>query len=326
MKASIIICTCNRADQLQSTLHAIFGLVVPAELTAEVIVVDNAPSESSRIVTESVPLKTIPIRYIPEPRRGKGYAYNTGMANAKGDVLLFADDDVRPIAGWVERMCAPILSGRADAVQGGIRVPEQLRRPWMTRFHLELLASTEFFDGDVSYLVGANMAFGRHVLERVPGFDPALGPGALGFLDESLFTMQMKEAGYRFVFVPEGAVEHHFHPSRLSSSSFLDRALREGRSRAYVAYHWEHESYPDADLKLKETLRCVMRHRLKTLGGLLGKSKVSEGEIWLYLSQGFWEQMVIEQRRPRRYARHGLALLSKTCDESIGCRETSGGG
>ncbi|KAA6407127.1 MAG: hypothetical protein FRX48_09193 [Lasallia pustulata] len=52
-----------------------------------------------------------------------------------------------------------------------------------------MLASTEGLDPDApKFMVGANMAFSRRVLEKVPSFDTELGPGALGFFDESLFS------------------------------------------------------------------------------------------------------------------------------------------
>ena len=46
-------------------------------------------------------------------------------------------------------------------------------------------------------LTGANMAFARRVLDKVPGFDRELGPGGLGFCDDTLFSLQLRTAGFR---------------------------------------------------------------------------------------------------------------------------------
>jgi GT2 family glycosyltransferase len=309
-RTSIIICTCNRAEHLQQTMDAIRRAELPPDILAEVLVVDNASTDNTHAVVESGKATKMPVRYVFEPRRGKGHAYNTGMAEARGEVFIFTDDDVRPMPRWIEGMCRPILDGQADGVQGGVRIPLHLRRPWMKKLHLELLASTEFVEDEVSYLVGANMAFSRKVLERVPGFDPELGPGALGFLDESLFSMQLKVAGYRLVFAPDAAVEHHFDAARLTSWSFRDRAYRDGQSRAYVAHHWEHETLQDARSEARRLKLALARHYLRHPLALRSSAVMDQGEFWLYVNLGFWRQMTIEQGRPRRYSKHGLALLT----------------
>ena len=59
------------------------------------------------------------------------------------------------------------------------------------------MASTELLSAEApEYLVGANMALSREVFAKVPGFDPELGPGALGFYDDTLLGWQLQEAGY----------------------------------------------------------------------------------------------------------------------------------
>ncbi len=322
---SVVICTRNRAKALRATLEAMNGVTLPANVSGELLIVDNGSEDDTGAVVRSASIASMPIRYVVERARGLSNARNRALAEARGSVILFTDDDVRPLPGWVEAICLPLIAGTADGVQGGVRIPPHLRCPWMQRFHLELLASTEYMDGEVPYFVGANMAFGRHVLEKIPGFDPALGAGALGFLDESLFFMQMKEVGYRFIFARDATVEHHFDASRLSAANFRDRALREGRSRAYVAHHWQHESHPDAERKLATTRRAFLKHRIRHLWGLWPSRVVDQGEFWLYVSLGYWQQMVIERKNPRRYGRYGLALLGPESDETEPFRSVPAG-
>lgn len=132
---------------------------------------------------------------------------------SKGDILLFTDDDVRPEHVWIPTMCAPIAEGRADAVAGGIEIAAHLRREWMEGFHRDFLASTEALDpGSIGAMIGANCAFSRSVLNKVPAFDPELGPGALGFCDDVLFSRQLVNAGYRLTAVFDYPVTHHFDP------------------------------------------------------------------------------------------------------------------
>ena len=126
---SIIICTCNRSDDLRQTLDAIGRLTIPNGYQCDLTVVDNASADGTADMIKSFTLGNMPLRYLLEPRRGKGYAYNAGIAATSGDILLFTDDDVRPPDDWLLGMCGPILSGDADAVAGGLRLAPHLHRP-----------------------------------------------------------------------------------------------------------------------------------------------------------------------------------------------------
>ncbi len=213
---SIIICTRNRADSLRETLASIGRCEVPADLPTELLVVDNGSTDYTRLAVEKADLPNIPVRYVLEPRKGKGYAYNTGISQAKGNVFLFTDDDVRVPVKWIGGMCRPITNGKADATTGEVSIATHLQPEWLKPAHRAHLIDI----GDLSehhqrhpFLIGANMTFSRKVLRDVPQFDVELGPGARGFMDETLFYLQMLKAGYHIVFVPGLPVEHHFDPS-----------------------------------------------------------------------------------------------------------------
>jgi hypothetical protein len=76
-------------------------------------------------------------------------------------------------------MLGPLLEGRCDVVVGPIALAENLFRPWISVGYKGFLAVFDFESGPLE-MVGANAGFRRSVLERVPAFDPELGPGALG--------------------------------------------------------------------------------------------------------------------------------------------------
>ncbi|MGA3007762.1 MAG: glycosyltransferase family 2 protein, partial [Opitutaceae bacterium] len=232
---SIIICTRNRADSLRPTLESVGRATVPPGWNVERLVIDNGSTDSTEATVASMARPNLPIRYIREPRKGKGYAYNTGMGAARGRVFLFTDDDVRVPVDWIEGMSRPILEGAADAVQGGIRPAPHLERPWLTGMLRVWLAAVEDpNDPPEGLLVGANMAFDRAVLDVVAGFDPRLGPGAAGFYEETVFGWALRRAGKRIFYQPAVSVEHHFDPDRLNLGSFIGIARRMAESRAIV--------------------------------------------------------------------------------------------
>jgi GT2 family glycosyltransferase len=239
--------------------------------------------------------------------RGQSRARNRGLAASKGRCILFTDDDVRPPMNWIGGMCAPLILGECDAVAGGVRIAPHLLRAWMTPRDRAWLASTERIDAKLpAELVGANFAFRREVLHRVPGFDVDLGPGALGFGDDSMFAWKLQAAGFRIGSALHIEVEHHFDPERLTRASFLDMARRFGITRGYLLHAWHKRRIGHS--RLKAMLKLI------TLSLLRAKHRPwrqSEGIVE-------WEgSLLSEYHTYRQYA------LESRCPEPASVRELS---
>ncbi len=320
MTISIIICTRNRADALRQTLASLALLEVSPSLPCELIVVDNGSTDSTAQVVQDCAIVSMPVRYVYEKTPGKGHAYNAGLAAAQGRALLFTDDDVRLPADWIAGMCGPILRGEADAVGGGVRLAPASQKEWMQPVHRLMLASTEDLAPGTSLpsMLGANMAFARRVLARVPGFDPELGPGSLGFCDDSLFCLQLREAGFRMATMLDVVVEHHPDPARITPQSFTARVTKEGQSQAYVSYHWEHDActhdegtFPEAHIR--HVRLTLLRRRLALVGLRLTRRReraqshtAPDWELRKLRQIAFYRQYLIERQKPRAYDRRGL--------------------
>jgi glycosyltransferase involved in cell wall biosynthesis len=310
MLGSIIICTYNRADILRETLASLASLEVPADLPCELIIVDNDSTDHTQSVVRSSNQFSMPVRYIREQRSGQSHARNTGMRSANGSIILFTDDDVRPPHDWIGQMCGPILAGTADAVAGGVAMAPHLKRPWMSRLHREWLASTEDFSAnDRIEMVGANMAFSRGVLESVSGFDVELGPGALGYGDDTLFSLQLRAAGFRVLPAWDVKVEHHFQVSRLSRSAFFEAAKKRGRTAAYLQHHWEHGEFA---CPYRAIGRLVHHLAYSRQIGTDRETRmpVSPAELELVRLAYGKQYYLSERRRPRAYVRRGLRKLA----------------
>ena len=241
---AIILCTRDRAESLRETLASIGQCALPADLAAELLVVDNGSTDHTAAVVRETHLpNALPIRYVQETKPGQVRARNAGLRATRADAILFTDDDVRPPLNWIDGMCRPLLSGQADAVAGWVHfTPEYeslLARPPLDRLRGWFASTDDVDPRSPGRLVGANMAFSRRVAETLGEFDPELGPGALGFFDDSLWSWRIAEAGFRtLAAAPEVSVEHHFDHSRLTRRTLLSMADRMGRSSAWVEYHW----------------------------------------------------------------------------------------
>ncbi|MBA2647764.1 MAG: glycosyltransferase family 2 protein [Pyrinomonadaceae bacterium] len=311
MDVTVAICTLNHCGSLRQTLETLGRVRVPDNLRCELLVVDNASADGTAEVVKSYNSDNLPIRYLYEPRRGQCFARNAAIASARGEVILFTDDDVRTPHNWIEDMCAPLLSGKAHAIAGGVKIAPHLERPWMGWMQRAWLACSDYIDADnPSSMVGANMAFSKEVLKKVPGFDTELGPGALGFHDESLFSFQLKKAGYRIASAFSTAVEHHFDESRLLRTNFIDTARKMGRSSAYLAYHWEHETIPHPIWQLSLWRLRLIKWRQQRKQERISLEGMSESEMVMLWKYHFNRHSLIERKRPRNYDKHGLVKLN----------------
>lgn len=309
MNASIIIVTRDRADDLRMTLAAMGRVEVPAGFEVELLVIDNGSSDNTAELVRYCMISRIPVRYILEKRPGLSHGRNRGLAEAKGEILLFTDDDVRPPSGWLVGMCEPILSGEADAVAGGVKIAPELLRPWMSPMHRAWLASSEWLErGKPQAMVGANMAFSRKVLEKVPGFDPELGAGALGSGEESLFSAQLIAAGYRIADRIDLCMEHHFQPSRLKRSSWLSAAEKLGISHAYRGHHWEHWGCRLGKVRHLIASAKVAAWRA-THPSEIREEGCSERELNLIYHRAIINGHLQVSKQPRKYAKHGLVKI-----------------
>lgn len=300
---SIIITTRDRAAHLQQTLDAIAQLSVPSDFDVELVVVDNGSNDETSCVVSSAKMENLNLVYLYEAAPGQTNARNAGMRKAKGDIFLWADDDVRPPKDWIAQMCSPILCGEAMGVGGKIRMAPHLERAWMTRTHYDRLSDTRFMPEDFGSMIGANMAFHRDVLQRVPEFDTELGPGKLGFMDDSLFSFRMLEEGYKITALPLVLMEHHFEPSRLLRKSWLRHGEHSGRSQAYVHHHWDHKHMPLPILQLLIWNCALALFRVTHPLRVLESEGCHRYEIRMVQNISFIRQYLVERECPHKYQR-----------------------
>ena len=301
---SIIICTRNRAESLRTTLELVGKSSVPEGWTVELLVVDNGSRDQTEQMVRSAGFSQIQVKYIGEPRVGKSHAYNTGISAAVGNVLLFTDDDVRVPANWIEGMCRPILLGGADAVAGGVVFPSHIdhllkmsllkdRRGWVASTH-------EIDPNRPAYMVGANMAFHRRVLDKIPGFETELGPGGLGNFEDLMFSWQLLAAGYKLVGALDVVVEHHFDLTRLANDKVIDLARKMGRSHAFVFHHWEHQKSRLAVSRL--ILSLLRRYWTKCFNrNLIAADGITDQSLQLEYDLAFYREYLLQRRRQYKY-------------------------
>jgi glycosyltransferase involved in cell wall biosynthesis len=286
-------------------------------MAVELLVVDNGSSDDTPAVLQAQGFENLSYRWVRESKPGLAYARNTGLKHAKGNVLMFTDDDVRVPPDWISSLAKPILRGEVDAMAGGVRLAPHLRKPWMNDSNTGILAETKDIDPAApERLVGANMAFHRKVLEAVPQFDPRLGAGALGMGEETLFSYQLREAVFTIGSAFDIEVEHHCDDTRFTAASLRNAWKAVGRAAGYIDYHWRHRTLSEASGSdvipwLGWNIR-LLKERVRARWAQNGGSPITRHEAYLLRTYYRQRQLAIESEGPRRYGYRGLRLRELT--------------
>ena len=243
MSITVILCTYNRCESLAQALESIAASTVPESLEWEVLVVDNNSSDQTRDVVADFS-RRYPgrFRYVLEPQRGKSYALNKGIAEAKGHVLAFTDDDVTVEPMWLQKLTAPLLDGRWVGCAGRVLpkwscpIPRWLPEPG-GRHPLTALAPLAVFDlgleagplADPPF--GVNMAFQKDAFTKYGGFRVDLGPGSGGELrvEDTEFGKRLLDRGEQLWYEPAAVVYHPVPLHRLRKRYFLHWRFDKGR-------------------------------------------------------------------------------------------------
>ena len=186
----------------------------------EVIVVLNGRGDTS--ITKAI--SQFPVRLLKEPRLGVSIGRNCAVPRAKGDILIFVDDDVLIGAGWLEEIVKGFRDPQVWCVTGRV-IPAGPLSFTVERcgryFNSERALTTWTLDRSdpnwYQYILGepvgfgCNMAFRRSFLENYSLFPPDLGAGSIiGGSDEFYMYLQVLKHGFRVRHNPAAAVTHVF--------------------------------------------------------------------------------------------------------------------
>jgi GT2 family glycosyltransferase len=235
---SVLVCTRDRTGSLKHTLDSLMKLDYPRH---EVLVIDNAPSTAE---TEEL-VKNYPFRYVLEPRPGLDWARNRGIAESKGDIVAYIDDDAVADPGWLWGIRAGFVDPGTMCVTG-LLLPSELETTAQEIFEIHYGGFSRGFERTVyrrgelwkyqtcwpSVGTGCNMAFRREVFDRVGVFDVAfdVGTPTCGSGDLDMFHRLMR-AGCTIEYRPE-ALQYHTH--RRSVEALLNQFRCYGKS--FVAF------------------------------------------------------------------------------------------
>ena len=237
LKVTVAIPTYNRADFLRQTLAGLVAQQFPRD-HFEILVLDNNSTDHTRaVVAEFASAHPAP-RYLLETHQGLDYARNRAIAEARGDIIVFGDDDILVQPHWLARMTAPLLadsSQRIGAVGGEVIpiFPDGLP-PWVAEWHAPLAFRPDLGPLEARHSpMGANLAFPRRIFAQLGLFHTALDRAAGNYFSggDSEMIRRVRAAGLEVWFAPGAAVQHQMPASRTTFRYASRHAFDSARSR-----------------------------------------------------------------------------------------------
>lgn len=234
LRFSIVVPTYNRRSVLTASMTALGRLETPWPV--ELIVVVDGSDDGSAGAARAVPMP-FPVTVIEQPNAGAAAARNNGARRARGEYLLFLDDDMVADPRLLIEHGA-VLDAGADAAVGHIPLhpdsPRTLLTPgverWVRQRHERLTRTRgQLALGD---LLTGQLSVRAEVFAAAHGFDEHFNAGGSFGAEDTDFLHRLLQTGAVVRYAP-GAVTHQRYV--VTPEQYLRQWRQAGRADAVLA-------------------------------------------------------------------------------------------
>lgn len=231
-RASIVIPTLNRWGKLAICLEHIGA--IRSDTRWELIVVDNGSTDETLAFLDAVARRSpLPMRVVHEPVAGGARTRNSGARVARGEILIFVDDDCYVRPDIVDRYCEVFEDPAIGFAGGRILLHDR------TDFPLTINES----DVEVRFpaarpvpcgiVQSGNMAVRRRALLEAGGFDERMGPATRFPAEDWDVQTRIGMRGWAGGYFPGPTVSHH-HGRKGDEARKRIRAYNIGSGAVYL--------------------------------------------------------------------------------------------
>lgn len=208
-KITVMIPTLNRPGAIVDTVG---DMLAQTHDAFEIVVVDASPDENQSLTRQAQLDQRLRVFRIPP--RGTCFARNTGVRRARGEVVVFLDDDVRVrqrdfLNKHAEEYADPTVGGVGGRVlDANTQLNRQQTGPVcrVTATGRIFANATSLTRQDINAPRGGNMSFRRQIILQVGWFDEQFRGNAMR--EETDFSLRVVQAGWRIVYQPAATLTH----------------------------------------------------------------------------------------------------------------------
>ncbi len=238
LKVTVAIPTYNRADYLRQTLAGLVAQQFPRHHYEILVIDNNSRDHTAAVVAEFAAAQPAP-RLIREEKQGLDHARNRALTEARGEIIVFGDDDILVQPDWLAHMTVALIADAAARKIGAVGgevipiFPDGLP-VWVREWHAPLAFRADL--GPIAARhspMGANLAFPKWIFENLGPFHTALDRAAGNYFSggDSEMIRRVRAAGLEVWFAPAAAVQHQMPASRTTFRYAARHAFDSARSR-----------------------------------------------------------------------------------------------
>jgi GT2 family glycosyltransferase len=210
-RVSVIVPTHQRCAALRRLLVSLTAQTVPAASFEVIVSVDGSTDGTVEMLAGyEAPFA---LRTVAGPQRGPAGARNAGADEARGEILIFLDDDMQVVPELVERHASHHPPGSRLCVLGAAPIEVNRASPRAARYaqakfddHLERLADPAHLELPQSFYSG-NTSIRGEVLREVGGFDESFS--RYGNEDVEL-SLRLRAAGVGLRYDPHALARQEY--------------------------------------------------------------------------------------------------------------------
>lgn len=210
-RLSIVVPTHQRRESVLRLLRALRGQTASPELFEVIVAVDGSEDGTREAVGAHT--TRFSLRQAWQPQSGRAAACNAGARLAKGEVLLFIDDDMEPCERFVKAHLASHETGPALGVVGAAPIvvgpnPSPIVSYRAAGFARKMeRLSIQRDNLRFSDVYTGNFSVRRHLFVAAGGYDEEFR--LYGHEDYEL-SLRLGHAGVRFIFNPAAIARQHY--------------------------------------------------------------------------------------------------------------------
>jgi len=238
LKISVIICTYDRAETLKGILDSL--LAQDLKESYEIIVVDNNSQDNTKELVGSFgPKFDGKLRYLFQPQQGKTFALNLGIKEARGEIIVFIDDDCLVEKNHLSLIYQAfqengteigIIGGKILPLWGNVAKPAwiiDLKSGWWnTTFFKGPIGIFDY--GDKPFIIdhvkgthrnvtffGANTSIRKKLLDQYGYFNNEKTVG-----EDTEMCLRLFKAGVKGAYAPQIIVQHKVEAEKITPEYF----------------------------------------------------------------------------------------------------------
>ncbi len=224
---SVVIPVFNGQEFLEKNLHAVLALGAD-----EVIVVDDASSDGS---ADFIRKNYSQIKLVQHPTNTRfPTAVNDGFKQARGDVVVLLNQDVRPDKELLKYTLPHFSNSQVFAVTFNEQVKSWAKAEFKRGFLGYTNGPKDNQPHESFWASGGGSAFRKILWDKLGGFDPIFSPGYFEDLD---LGWRAHNLGYQIVWEPKCKIVHEGETS--IKKEFNDKKLQQIKERNYLLAHWK---------------------------------------------------------------------------------------